>query len=399
MARRVSKLFSLYTEEEIKEAIKKEKDIDLARIGKQETGKDINLFLQCKNKQDADKLAEADMTICNLLIQRKNLQKGHMALGRQCYKCGRMGHIMAGCENERVCWSCGETDHKARDCRNTKRCFLCKSTTHGALYGGCPEKTRHNKELVKVTNEEKRKLPVGMREGAGKPTTLTPPCNLSQTTANNKKKRNRKKKNNNKPRVEEKKNESPKTQTTGTSYTLEEKLMSAASAAWGMSRNMPHTEYIANYNKILLDSGMGDLRIKYNPPKEENKEERRVTIAANEETVKGKRKRLQSSTTEKTKRKRVVSRPLTSSDEDTSDVEMTIDTDSGSENVFEEVRARFKVNGPGTKKAIVEFPEKTSHADCDFTKDEFKVLHAENISRAELVLIASSKPQCLEFLD
>ena len=47
--------------------------------------------------------------------------------------------------------------------------------------------------------------------------------------------------------------------------------MSAASAAWGMTRNMPHWEYIATYNKILLDSGMWDLRIKYNLPREEKK--------------------------------------------------------------------------------------------------------------------------------
>ena len=74
-----------------------------------------------------------------------------------------------------------------------------------------------------------------------------------------------------------------------------------------------------------------------------------MTIASSEEAAEGKRKRLQSSTKEKTKRKKVVAGPLTSSDEDTSDVELTIDTDSGSENLFKEVIARFRVNGPEKK--------------------------------------------------
>ena len=75
--------------------------------------------------------------------------------------------------------------------------------------------------------------------------------------------------------------------------------MNAASAAWGMSRNMLHAEYIANYNKIIVDSGMVNLRIKYNSPKKKNKDERGVIMTTNEETAEGKRKRLQSSTTEK----------------------------------------------------------------------------------------------------
>ena len=64
-----------------------------------------------------------------------------------------------------------------------------------------------------------------MRVSASKPTTLMPSSNPA--TASKKKKRNKK---NNKPIIEDKKEEVPKVQieTKRTSYTLEEKLMSAA---------------------------------------------------------------------------------------------------------------------------------------------------------------------------
>ena len=52
-----------------------------------------------------------------------------------------------------------------------------------------------------------------------------------------------------------------------TEYTLEEKLMSVAAAAWGMSRNMPHEKYIQNYNKLLEDTGLGGLKVNYKSEK------------------------------------------------------------------------------------------------------------------------------------
>ena len=93
--------------------------------------------------------------------------------------------------------------------------------------------------------------------------------------------------------------------------------------------------------------------------------------------------------------KRVIAQPSSSSEEDTSE----IDTESVLEKVFETTGERFRINGPGRKKAIVEFSEKMSNADCDFTKHVFKVLHAENISRAKKVTYATTKSQSLNFLE
>ena len=83
--------------------------------------------------------------------------------------------------------------------------------------------------------------------------------------------------------------------------------MSVAAAAWGMSRNMPHEVYMQNYNKILVDSGLGALRVNYNPDdkkkntKEETKNEdktvrksRRVTITEPKEEDEEPKKRRNS---------------------------------------------------------------------------------------------------------
>ena len=76
--------------------------------------------------------------------------------------------------------------------------------------------------------------------------------------------------------------------------------MSIATAAWGMSRNMPHEVYVNNYNKLLTDTGLGGLQVQYkkeekkNDKKEEGKKEekmkkahspkiRRVTISEQKE--------------------------------------------------------------------------------------------------------------------
>ena len=52
-------------------------------------------------------------------------------------------------------------------------------------------------------------------------------------------------------------------------FTLEERLMSTAAAIWGMSQNMPQEVYVRNYNKILEDSGLGELKINYKPTHKE----------------------------------------------------------------------------------------------------------------------------------
>ena len=200
IARRVSKLFKQYTEKELMEEIKKKKQIEMKRIGLQEVAMGLNLFLHCKNPEDAEELAGDDLVLCNLLIKKGSFQKKKQIRGRQCHKCGKMGHIMFHCTNEKACWTCGEKGHDAKDCKLSRRCILCNSTDHGALYGGCPAKSTHRKELVKISQEEKKKLklPIGMRgEKKTTTTTLTSPSNPVQLTKyqNKRRRRNEKRKN------------------------------------------------------------------------------------------------------------------------------------------------------------------------------------------------------------
>ena len=114
-----------------------------------------------------------------------------------------------------------------------------------------------------------------------------------------------------------------------------------------------------------------------------------------EEKMDGKRKRMQSSVAEIPKRKRIIVNSTSSEKEETSSSEMNT---SGSEEVFEPKGPRFRVRGPWNKRAIIEFKGKKSHSECKFEEDDFDVLHA-NMSRAEILRIAASTPECLDCLD
>ena len=79
---------------------------------------------------------------------------------------------------------------------------------------------------------------------------------------------------------------------------------------------------------------------------------------------KEKEKRLQSSVAEKPKLKRIIAHSTSrEEDEETSSSEM--DTDSGSEEVFQPNGPRFRVRGPWNKRAIIEL-KKNSHSECKF---------------------------------
>ena len=428
VARRVSKHFKLYTEKELMDEIKLKKQIEVKRIGLQETGMNMNMFIHCKTADDAEELVGEDLILCNLMIKKRCFQRREQIQGRQCHRCGKMGHIMFHCVSSKVCWTCGDEGHTAKECTSMKKCILCNSTEHGALYGGCPAKSEHRKALVKISQDEKKKkLPVGMRGEKKETTTSTP-----TTTGLTKSQRRRKRKNEKKKlqsqtpimKEEVKVNKQKKMlkvdkqpiEKNDDKFTLEDRLMSIAAAAWGMSRNMSKDVYIQNYNKLLEDSGLGALKVNYNSDEkkkgnkkeETNKEEttvrktRRVTISEPKEdekpkkddTVEGKRKRKQSSMSDIPKRKRMIVHSTTSEDEDDSS---EMDT-SCSEEVFESTGPRFRVRGPGKKNAIVEFKNKERHIDCNFEDDDFKILHAE-ISRAEIQKIAACKPECLDRLE
>ena len=131
----------------------------------QEVGPGMNLFLQCKSPQEAEQLKNDHLILCNLLIKKNNFQNKKQIRGRQCHKCGKLGHIMGHCTSKKACWTCGEEEYEAKNCQTTKKYILCQSTEHGALYGGCPAKHNHTKEWVKIAQEENKKvkLPIRMR--------------------------------------------------------------------------------------------------------------------------------------------------------------------------------------------------------------------------------------------
>ena len=98
------------------------------------------------------------------------------------------------------------------------------------MHSRCPEKkTKHNKKLIQINNEEKKKkLPMGMRGEMKKQTTLAPPSNPKPQMKTEKIEKT----------INKKVDAQPLKAGPTTTFTLEEKLMSAAAAAWGMSRNM-----------------------------------------------------------------------------------------------------------------------------------------------------------------
>ena len=60
--------------------------------------------------------------------------------------------------------------------------------------------------------------------------------------------------------------------------------------------------------------------------------------------------------------------------------------------MFEAEGPRFRTNRTLKKKAIVGFTGKKSHSGCNFRKDDFKILHVEDMSCAEIVTYATTKP-------
>ena len=70
MARRISKLFKLYTEKETMEDIKKRKQIDVKWVGLQDVGMGLNMFIHCKCTEDAEELAGGDLVQCNMMTRK-----------------------------------------------------------------------------------------------------------------------------------------------------------------------------------------------------------------------------------------------------------------------------------------------------------------------------------------
>ena len=183
--------------------IKLKKQIEVKRVGVQEIGMSLNMFIHCRSPEDAEELVSEDLVLCNLMIGRRSFQKKKQIKGRQCHKCDKLGHIQFHCKKEKVCWTCGESGHDAKDCKKEKKCILCNSNNHGVLYGGCPAKNNHRRELVKIQKEEeKKKMPISPSEKKKNPTkTPAAPSNPEtfKLTKSQKKTRRQKEKTRNQP--------------------------------------------------------------------------------------------------------------------------------------------------------------------------------------------------------
>lgn len=89
---------------------------------------------------------------------------------RQCYKCFRLGHVKANCNNNRemICRKCGK-EHDQASCENALRCINCKGP-HDSLYKNCVARIQEveiNKIRVykSISYKEASKLVVNSTRG------------------------------------------------------------------------------------------------------------------------------------------------------------------------------------------------------------------------------------------
>jgi len=46
-------------------------------------------------------------------------------IGRECFNCGKTGHLARDCEVAQKCTRCRKVGHTSRNCELTPRCFNC----------------------------------------------------------------------------------------------------------------------------------------------------------------------------------------------------------------------------------------------------------------------------------
>eukprot|EP00268_Persea_americana_P010105 TRINITY_DN1407_c0_g2_i2.p1 TRINITY_DN1407_c0_g2~~TRINITY_DN1407_c0_g2_i2.p1 ORF type:complete len:583 (-),score=135.46 TRINITY_DN1407_c0_g2_i2:529-2277(-) len=68
-----------------------------------------------------------------------------------CYNCGKEGHTIANCTEEKrkkPCFVCGKFGHGAKNCTQGQDCYLCKRRGHIAK--NCPEKHQQSSQSFKI---------------------------------------------------------------------------------------------------------------------------------------------------------------------------------------------------------------------------------------------------------
>uniref|UniRef100_A0A182SZ61 CCHC-type domain-containing protein n=1 Tax=Anopheles maculatus TaxID=74869 RepID=A0A182SZ61_9DIPT len=73
----------------------------------------------------------------------------------RCYKCMRLGHRAARCQEEdrrRLCFRCGRDDHRLRACTNQSAWIAAGSPGRGLLYASRGPSWANNNVIEKQTN-------------------------------------------------------------------------------------------------------------------------------------------------------------------------------------------------------------------------------------------------------
>jgi len=70
-------------------------------------------------------------------------------IGRQCFNCGKTGHLARDCEVVQKCTRCGKVGHNSRNCELTQRCFNCGKVGHST------RNCFHRKRLAAIGHEQR----------------------------------------------------------------------------------------------------------------------------------------------------------------------------------------------------------------------------------------------------
>ena len=57
-------------------------------------------------------------------------RNGKPETGRDCFNCGKTGHLVRHCEIAQKCVRCGKVGHTIRNCEMAPRCFNCGTLGH-----------------------------------------------------------------------------------------------------------------------------------------------------------------------------------------------------------------------------------------------------------------------------
>ena len=79
----------------------------------------------------------------------------------QCFKCWGYGHTASECEEAhdhgKDCRKCGRTGHVLKDCTNEKYCPICKNAGHSVGIGACPDMRRALK-IAREAEDSRREV-------------------------------------------------------------------------------------------------------------------------------------------------------------------------------------------------------------------------------------------------